>query len=83
MVGPEEIENRFGFHKATIEGAEATTEIHRNLRYAFKAFAKTLDEILPDEYPAMRYKELAFEALEVSSMWSHKGIAQRAPLISE
>lgn len=79
MIGKEEIENRFGFHKAAIEGPNATNEMHKDLRHAFKMFAEILDEVVPDG----RYKSLAFTELEVASMWSHKGIAQTAPLIRE
>jgi hypothetical protein len=79
MIGNEEIEKRFGFHKAAIEGPDATNETHADLRAAFKAFAKILDEAIPDG----RYKYLAFTELEASSMWSHKAIAEKAPLVSE
>lgn len=76
MLGEDEINNRFGFHKATIEGAEATKPKHANLRHAFVDFAAYLDEVLPDG----RYKSLMFTELENASMWAHKSIAQTAPL---
>jgi hypothetical protein len=79
MLGEEEIENRFGFHKAAIEGSNATGEMHKDLRHAFKTFAKILDEVTPDG----RYKSLAFTELEMASMWAHKSIAQTAPLVVE
>ena len=75
-LGYDEIENRFGFHKATIEGADATKPAHSHLRRAFKAYAMELDDTLPDG----REKDLALEALELSSMWSHKAVAKKAPL---
>lgn len=75
-LGYDEIENRFGFHKATIEGADATKPAHSHLRRAFKAYAHELDETLPDS----REKDLAMTALEEASMWSHKAIAKNAPL---
>lgn len=78
-VGPEEIENRFGFHKATIEGDNATLPKHRDLRVAFKQFAEYLDQ----ELPPGRAKSVAFTELENASMWSHKAIAELAPTISE
>ncbi len=79
MIGKEQIESRFGFHKATIEGDNATAPDHALVRKLYKRFAERLDEILPDG----RTKELAFEDLELASMWSHKSISERAPLIDE
>jgi hypothetical protein len=79
MVGKEEIENRFGFHKATIEGDNATLPRHALVRKLFKEFAEHLDEILGDG----RAKAVAFTNLEDASMWSHKAIAEDAPLIPE
>lgn len=78
-VGAEEIENRFGFHKATIEGDNATLPKHRDIRVAFRDFAEYLDDVLPDG----RAKLVAFTELENASMWSHKAVAETAPLISE
>lgn len=79
MLGPEEIENRFGFHKGTVEGPNATAPIHAGLRKKFTAFAQHLDEVVPDS----RAKSVMFTELETASMWAHKAIAERAPLISE
>lgn len=79
MIGSEEIEHRFGFHKATIEGDNATLPKHRDLRLAFRAFGEMLDEVLPEG----RAKSVAFTELENTSMWSHKAIAETAPVISE
>lgn len=78
-LGPDEIEHRFGFHKATIEGPNATLPAHRDTRLLFREFAEKLDEILP----AGRAKSVAFTELENASMWSHKAIAEQAPVISE
>ena len=83
MLGEEEIEHRFGFHKAAIEGPNAATEMHADLRHAYKVFAKILDELLPDDQPSLRYKELAQDDLENSSMWAHKAIARKSPLVKE
>lgn len=77
--GPEEIENRFGFHKATIEGENATLPKHRDVRLKFREFAEFLDDLLPPG----RAKNVAFTELENASMWSHKAIAEDAPLIVE
>ena len=79
MLGRDEIENRFGYHKATIEGDEATAPRHHGLRRRFKEFANHLDEVLPEG----RDKALAFTALEEASMWSHKSIANTAPVVDE
>lgn len=79
MLGREEIDHRFGFHKATIEGENATLPKHRDVRLKFKEFAEFLDEVLPDS----RAKAVAFTELENASMWSHKAIAETAPLVEE
>lgn len=74
-IGEAEIESRFGFHKASIEGENATAPKHADLREVYKDFANHLDNILPDS----RDKNLAFTALEEASMWSHKAIAKTQP----
>jgi hypothetical protein len=78
-LGKDEIESRFGTHKATIEGAEATLPKHQTLRAQFKAFATYLDESMEDG----REKDLAMKALEEASMWSHKATAKNAPLLDD
>lgn len=78
-LGEHEIENRFGFHKASIEGEGATTLKHKNLRIDFRNFAARLDELLPDG----RDKDLMWDHLEDASMRSHKAIANTQPLIDE
>lgn len=79
MLGLDEIETRFGFHKATIEGDNATKPMHVELRVLFRDVAEKLDEILVTG----REKQLAFERLEEASMWSHKAVAVTAPLDGE
>ena len=79
MFPPGEIEHRFGFHKATIEGPEATLPAHRDVRIEFQKFARFLDSVLPDG----RAKAVAFTELENASMWSHKAIAETAPVVTE
>lgn len=79
MLGSEEIEHRFGYHKATIEGENATLPKHRDTRIEFRAFAEFLDEILPEG----RAKSVAFTELENASMWAHKAIAELAPAVTE
>lgn len=78
-VGLDEIENRFGFHKGTIEGPNATAPQHAELRVNFKSFAHYLDRVLPPG----RAKSLAFTELEAASMWAHKAIAETAPTVNE
>jgi len=79
MLNTEEIEHRFGFHKATIEGANATLPKHRDTRLKFREFAEFLAATLPDG----RAKAVMFTELESASMWAHKAIAETAPVISE
>lgn len=79
MIGKDEIENRFGFHKGTIEGPNATAPKHAELRKKFREFAEMLDETLEDS----REKSLAFTALQEASMWSHFSIASSAPLVED
>ena len=78
-VGRQEIENRFGFHKGTIEGPNATAPVHRDVRRLFVELAEHLDHLLP----AGRAKAVAFTELETASMWTHKAIAENAPLVTE
>jgi hypothetical protein len=78
-IGAKEIEKRFGFHEATIEGENATLPKHANLRLDFREFIENLDKILPEG----RAKDIALEQFETASMWAHKAIAYDAPLIHE
>ena len=71
-----DVAHRFGFHKATIEGPEATQPRHVLLRRAFMAFVGDLVTLLPEG----RYKDLAVDDLERAAMWAHKSIASQAPL---
>lgn len=74
-VGPEELANRFGFHK----GTGLTAPLHKEIRTNFLDFAEALDEILPDG----RAKSIAMTKLDEAAMWSNKAIAEQAPLITE
>ncbi|GAA5198554.1 DUF7681 family protein [Microbacterium jejuense] len=78
-IGSDAIEHRFGFHKATIEGENATLPRHRDVRLKFREFAEFIDGVLPDG----RAKSVAFTELESASMWAHKAIAEDAPLVAE
>lgn len=78
-LGKAEIENRFGFHKGTIEGPNATAPQHGQVRAEFREFGEFLDEFLPDG----RAKSVMFTELESASMWAHKAIAEQAPVVKE
>lgn len=78
-LGSEEIESRFGFHKAAIEGPNATAPKHAEARTNFKSFAKWFDR----NTPPGREKDLAMERLEEASMWFHKAIAKQAPIAED
>lgn len=69
-VGKEELENRFGLHKATLENP-ANPARHAELRKLWMDFAKELDSLLGDS----RAKSVAFTELETASMWTHKALA--------
>lgn len=78
-IPSDEVDHRFGFHKATIEGPQSTTAIHANLRGNFTEFAHGLNFTLPQS----REASLAMTALEEASMWAHKAIAKGDELIEE
>lgn len=78
-LGPDEIEHRFGFHKATIEGPNATLPRHQTLRLLFRELGERLDDLLPGG----RAKSVAFTELESASMWAHKAVAEQAPVLEE
>lgn len=71
---PEEIENRFGHHPASIEGPNPRERAHQEIRLLFKELAFELDTLLPEG----RGKSVMFTELETASMWAHKALAQRA-----
>jgi len=79
LLSDDEIENRFGFHKATIEGPNNSTAQHAELRENFKGFAKGLNRRLGKS----READLAQTALEEASMWAHKAIAKNDELQKE
>lgn len=70
-MNSEEIEKRFGKHKATIEGPNPNEAGHDSLRKQYVLLAGWLDAVLPEG----RNKSLALTALEEASMWSHKAMA--------
>lgn len=72
----EDLENRFGFHKAT----EETAPMHQWTRELFLEVATALNAKLPEG----REKSLAFTALQEAAMWSNAAIAcNMAPLVKE
>lgn len=75
-IGVDELKNRFGTHKATIEGPNPSAKIHGDLREVFLELAIYIDTVLP----AGRAKSLALTHLEDASMWSHKTLAAEDPL---
>lgn len=77
----DEIEHRFGFHKATVEGENATLPKHTEVRKLYKEFAGELTRIL-GTHPT-RETALLFTALQEASMWTHCAIAMDAPLVEE
>ena len=79
MLGKDEIQKRVGFHKATVEGPNATLPRHREIRQDFVQFMNFLDWMLPDG----RTKSIAMTHLEDASMWAHKSISETAPLVDE
>lgn len=69
-IGREEIEHRFGRHKAALEAPDSV-ERHGELRELWTEFVTKLDDLLDDS----RAKSVAFTELESASMWSHKALA--------
>jgi hypothetical protein len=63
-----DIERRFTHHTPAAE----QTNTHGAIREAYKAFANTIAEWLPEG----REKSLAFTELESSSFWAHAAVAR-------
>lgn len=76
-IGPEEIRFRFGYHKITTDGEDATLPLHQELHAGAIEFAEWLDSFLPDG----REKDIALERLQEASMWAHAAIANGEPVI--
>lgn len=75
MLSREELANRFGAHKASIESPSSPHD-HAYLRGVFLRLAEILNEALPEG----REKDIALKELEDASMWSHKALAYVNPL---
>lgn len=78
-LGRAEIEHRFGFHKATLEGENATAPVHRDIRRLFVELGVQLDALVPPG----RGKATAFTQLQDASMWMHWAVAEQAPVVDE
>jgi hypothetical protein len=78
-LGRAEIEHRFGFHKATLEGENATVPVHRDIRRLFVELGVQLDALVPPG----RGKAAAFTQLQDASMWMHWAVAEQAPVVDE
>lgn len=78
-IGRDEILHRFGFHAATIEGANATKPIHADVRRLFIELAEHMDHLVPPG----RGKATAFTKLQDAHMWFHWSIAEQAPLVTD
>lgn len=68
MIDETEIERRFTHHTPAAE----QTNTHGAVREAYRLFAKTLADWLPEG----REKSLAFTELEASSFWAHAAVAR-------
>lgn len=73
QITADEIEHRFGFHKAT----ESTGPRHGDMREAFKLMA----HVIVNSTKPGREQSLALTALQETSMWTHAAIAMDAPLV--
>lgn len=78
-IGRDEIEHRFGFHKASLEGPNASGSVHRKIRLLFIELGVQLDALLP----AGRGKNTAFTMLQTASMWMHWALAESDPLVTD
>lgn len=68
MLGPDEIQKRFG---TTSTSPDGTVSSHDALRSLFENLANTIDGAMEDS----REKSLALTELEAASMWAHKALA--------
>lgn len=87
-ITQDEIDHRFGFHKATnVEdfpygsGHQATLPRHRETRLLFREFVSDLLKITGQD----QGREVAtmLTKLQEASMWAHCAIAMDAPLVEE
>lgn len=79
LLSSAEIQSRFGYNAASIEGPNPSAKVHKDLRLAFVEFSAEINMHLGKS----RYAALAQTALEEASMWSHKAIAANDPINPE
>lgn len=79
MISDADIEHKFGFHKATVDGENPTLPRHRDVRRIFKNLLRDLDLVVPDG----RAKSVMITELETASMWANKAVAELAPALLE
>lgn len=79
MISEADIEHKFGFHKATVDGENPTLPRHRDVRRLFKDLLRELERIVPDG----RAKSVMITELETASMWANKAVAELAPTLLE
>lgn len=73
FTSDDDLNNRFGYHKAT----EETIPMHQEIRGMFLDLASELNDLLPEG----REKSLVFTALQEAAMWSNASVAcNLAPL---
>ena len=70
MLGPQEIERRFG---STAKSPDATVSSHDSLRELFVNLATALDAVTGEGHS----KDQALIRLQEASMWAHKALADR------
>ncbi len=71
-IGDKEIQNRFGYHRATAYSAP----LHAEVRNQFMKIANILDGLIPDG----RDKATAFTKLQEAMHWSNSAIAMQNDL---
>lgn len=75
MLSLDEIQNRFGYHRATKESAPK----HNAVRQLFEKTANELDSLIPDG----RDKSLAFTELQSAMHWANSAIAMENDVDTE
>jgi len=71
-ITPEDLDNRFGYHRPQDEEQIAR---HANIRIAAREYATAIME----NTPSSREQSLALTALEESSFWANAGAARMTP----
>lgn len=75
MIGREEVQNRFGYHRANADSAPK----HAQVRELLETIAVQLDLLLPDG----RDKSLAFTSLQEAMHWANSAIAMQNDVDTE